>query len=716
MRLRLRLPVFFYYILALAVVLLAAGYVHTNQLPYPRFDQWFHSIRVAENTVDGTLTYHDIVRPNYGHRIVFPALTTALVAWLTNWNLAVEVWIGFGALVVAFMFVIQTVRRAAPAVFPPFVLLAAILMFSLRHHTNLVWSFNALQWFYMSAGMAAATYALFALPVGWRAILMLIAATVFSGYSSGGGLILIPLVTVFLWFRGYRKPLHYGTWFTGAMLILFFYFRNMEQNVRRVSPESLNFHFEENITYIITMLTGQFVPFPRETTPVVFVVIFAAALGLGIWNIWWLWRNMANRTLVTLVMFLAGIGVGASVLTSLGRSVTLWWGAQSRLFTMSVYAWLALALSALVIWHETRRRRGVLAYANAALLVFIVGGQAYVNVVQLTHDEVEGYVGHLEPEDVRCYWGYLISRSASCIMTLDPLNVTEGEIDGLFERRLAHFRIYDGANPVQAVMPDVYRRGEPVIVSGPLPQQQAADVAYRDLDADEIVPVPAGNLARLMEPSDDASPVLAASAAAVVRGTDAVALGGLVQTADRVWHLRAEQPEDYDAVLVEMLAADFDRIPMEGVHWRTTVYDDVTLWLRRPEPLLQFGERVQLVAWELLTPMAVAPCETIQTRMLWHSDGDLPANYSLALVLAGPDGVGQLRADAAPGGLTTSQWEADTFYRTTDGLNIPCDFPAGDYPLLTGLYVPGTGEGLPVSDAGGSPQGELAYLTTITVR
>jgi hypothetical protein len=705
-----------FYLLAGGAILLAAGYTHVHQLPYPRFDQWFHSIRVAEGVADGTLSYRDLVRPNYGHRMVFPSLTTAFATAVADWNLAVEAWIGFAALVGAFTLVVLTVRRVYPAVAPPFALLGAMLMFSLRQHTNFVWTFSTMQWFYWTLGVATCVYLLFARERSAASVPLLLGATVLSAFSSGAGLILIPLVTVGLVFCGYRRVVDYVLWLTGCGVIVFFYFRNMEENVRRVSPESLNFNFPENSTYIITMLTGPFIPFPRETHPVVFVVIFVAAMGLGVANLTWLYRKGGDTRLAHLVLFLAGIGVSTAVMTSLGRSVTLWWGAQSRLFTMSVYAWLALVLSALVIVSQTWSRRRLLTFANVGLLVFVAIGQVYVNGVQLTSETVEGYAGHMEPEDVQCYWGYLINRSPSCIQTIDPLNVTEGEIDGLFERRLAHFRTYDGANPVAVEMPNIYRSGEPVIISGPRPEQQALSLVYRDLDSRQTVPIPPGDLARLMEPVADANPQLVVSAAVVLPGSDAEQLAGYVRMADRVWHLRADGIEDYDAELYGLLTASFEPVRLEGAHWRTTVYDDLTLWLRRPDPILNFGENIRLIAWEMASPVVMSQCESIETRMLWHSDGDLPHNYSLALVLADEQGVGQHRIDVQPGGYTTSQWEVDAFYHALDALAIPCDLPTGDYLLLAGLYVPGTGEGLTASDAAGTPIGELAYLTTISVR
>jgi hypothetical protein len=188
-----------------------------------------------------------------------------------------------------------------------------------------------------------------------------------------------------------------------------------------------------------------------------------------------------------------------------------------------------------------------------------------------------------------------------------------------------------------------------------------------------------------------------------------------VRMEPRVWMLRAASPEGFDAAYRDVLAETHTPVPVAGVHWRTTGYENVTLWLRGPTEQIRFGDDFVLEDWRLTTPTTVNACAILTVETVWRTDAPLPENYSLALVLADADGIGVARADVNPAGYTTGVLEPGVQYAGTNDLLVPCETPPGDYDLLLGVYLPGTGEALPATWADGRGGGDLLYLTGITV-
>lgn len=123
--------------------------------------------------------------------------------------------------------------------------------------------------------------------------------------------------------------------------------------------------------------------------------------------------------------------------------------------------------------------------------------------------------------------------------------------------------------------------------------------------------------------------------------------------------------------------------------------------------LYRFGDAFQLAAWRYRDDVRVRPCQTIRLESWWRLLQPVSSNYTLTLVLADGQGQGIVRNDSAPGGIDTLLWQMDQPYVDVRVLTLPCDLPAGEYPLLLGLY--GVMDGRP------EPLGTPFYLTTLFV-
>ena len=136
-------------------------------------------------------------------------------------------------------------------------------------------------------------------------------------------------------------------------------------------------------------------------------------------------------------------------------------------------------------------------------------------------------------------------------------------------------------------------------------------------------------------------------------------------------------------------------------------------------PVLRFGQDIVLKAWRLNDDHIVQPCQTISVDAWWTVMRGLDTMYSTTLVIAGTDGQGIVNADAVPGGITPTQlWQPGQIYFDERELRLPCDLPAGEYPLLLGMYETASAplRTLHAHSADGVDTGEsLHYLTTLVV-
>ncbi|MFZ4829048.1 MAG: tetratricopeptide repeat protein, partial [Phototrophicaceae bacterium] len=122
-----------------------------------------------------------------------------------------------------------------------------------------------------------------------------------------------------------------------------------------------------------------------------------------------------------------------------------------------------------------------------------------------------------------------------------------------------------------------------------------------------------------------------------------------------------------------------------------------------PVPMM-WGEDVRLHDWQVVTGYQYQACDTLEFESVWSTDAPIDHIYSFSLILASTDGVGLIHAEGAPAGVTPL-WKVDVPYTDRRTIALPCDLPAGEYLLLSGLSDTATN----------TPLGSSTYLTTISV-
>ena len=138
--------------------------------------------------------------------------------------------------------------------------------------------------------------------------------------------------------------------------------------------------------------------------------------------------------------------------------------------------------------------------------------------------------------------------------------------------------------------------------------------------------------------------------------------------------------------------------------------------------LWRYGDNFNLLDWRLKDDHQARACQTITVDSWWSINKETERLFSSTLVIADENGQGAANSDNVPGGVyLTSIWQPRRPYFDERQLTIPCDLPAGEYPLSLGLYPLPAQESAPpqnleIHSATGEASGRyLAYLTTIFV-
>jgi 4-amino-4-deoxy-L-arabinose transferase-like glycosyltransferase len=144
-----------------------------------------------------------------------------------------------------------------------------------------------------------------------------------------------------------------------------------------------------------------------------------------------------------------------------------------------------------------------------------------------------------------------------------------------------------------------------------------------------------------------------------------------------------------------------------------------------------FGDGIELAGFDFQQPRLapapgassartaqLRPGEQVAVALAWRALAPVEADYTLTLQLLGPDGqiYGQRDAPPLDGAAPTSTWSPGEIVTEIHTLAVAQDAPAGEYRLLVGWYMLGTGERLPVRDGtGGAPANEFFLPVTFEV-
>ena len=148
--------------LYLIPVLLLIGFVANFSVNVPVDDEW-RLASLFEKIAAGNVTFNDFWALHSNHRIVFPKIIIAVLAFVSQWDINYPLCFSIGLAVVTFITIYKLssmqVKNAGDNLWHLANILTCILIFSLVQHENWLWGFQ-LAWFLVNLCLIAAVYVL----------------------------------------------------------------------------------------------------------------------------------------------------------------------------------------------------------------------------------------------------------------------------------------------------------------------------------------------------------------------------------------------------------------------------------------------------------------------------------------------------------------------------------------------------------------------------
>ncbi|MEG4518256.1 MULTISPECIES: hypothetical protein [unclassified Microcoleus] len=148
--------------LYLIPVVLLIGFVANFSVNVPVDDEW-RLASLFEKIAAGNVTFNDFWALHSNHRILFPKIIIAILAFASQWNINYQLCLSIGLAGITFIAMYKLssmqVKNVGDDLWHLANILTCILLFSLVQHENWLWGFQ-LAWFLVNLCFVAAVYAL----------------------------------------------------------------------------------------------------------------------------------------------------------------------------------------------------------------------------------------------------------------------------------------------------------------------------------------------------------------------------------------------------------------------------------------------------------------------------------------------------------------------------------------------------------------------------
>jgi 4-amino-4-deoxy-L-arabinose transferase-like glycosyltransferase len=134
------------------------------------------------------------------------------------------------------------------------------------------------------------------------------------------------------------------------------------------------------------------------------------------------------------------------------------------------------------------------------------------------------------------------------------------------------------------------------------------------------------------------------------------------------------------------------------------------------EVTASLGDQIKLAGYDL--PAGTGePGAIIPLTLFWVPAEEIADDYQVFVHLLSPEGGLVAQSDSGPvgGSRPTSSWRAGELIVDRHGLALPDTLPPGEYELRVGLYLPATGDRLPVSGRDGQLLSDHVPLGRLSV-
>jgi len=139
---------------------------------------------------------------------------------------------------------------------------------------------------------------------------------------------------------------------------------------------------------------------------------------------------------------------------------------------------------------------------------------------------------------------------------------------------------------------------------------------------------------------------------------------------------------------------------------------------------VSLGDEIRLLGYDLAPPACSVSAEgdtdcSLDLVLYWQAQRAIGADYSVFVHVVGPDGRIWGQRDAGPdaGAYSTRRWAAGEVVADPLRVTLPPDIQPGTFNVAVGMYLPGTGQRLPVLAAGGrAANDEVILPQAVTLR
>jgi len=201
-------------------------FIKSFSVNVPIGDDWA-LLSFFDSLKSGNLSFESFFAQHNEHRIFFPRIIFAILAFTSKWNIEVEIWFSFALSIVSFILIYRISRISFDKHLYLLVIanaLSSLIFFSPIQVENWLWGFQ-ISWFLIISCMISAVYFLSSTNLKYK-IFIAASLCVVSSFSSAHGLLtwiaLTPLI--FLFRNSWKSKLFtLGAWYFGFLVSVILY-------------------------------------------------------------------------------------------------------------------------------------------------------------------------------------------------------------------------------------------------------------------------------------------------------------------------------------------------------------------------------------------------------------------------------------------------------------------------------------------------------------
>jgi hypothetical protein len=390
-------------------------YVYKYGFTIPYWDEWEY-VLLLEKFHNHTLTFTDLWIQHNEHRMIFANLLMLLLASLSGWNILLELYFSiiFAALSLNFLLSllndIQDSRKNSILK-----IVISLLMFSMIQYENWALGFS-IQYYMAMTGVIAAIWSINKWQGQMRGLVIALLAAIFSIFSFGAGLFILPPVLFMLIFQKKWNFKHIIIWIVACLVIVFLYYHNYKFSKSNAPLSHSYSHPGIFIKYVLGFLGA---PLGRSLFYAVLIAVISLIISmLAILDI----RRVDKERLIKLIPWIAFIFyvIISACVICVGRII---FGADQALSsryttisTLFIISTLVLLYNSIILNLEKKKKASFkdIVFILVVSLAFLV---TYV-------DSYKYGVAEMKRRDVE------INGAAFCLK--DPDNASDEDLKRLY--------------------------------------------------------------------------------------------------------------------------------------------------------------------------------------------------------------------------------------------------------------------------------------------